>query len=253
MSRNLSPKSGQTWRWLVALGLPAWVLLAFMLVQLFLGAILAALGAAGVDLSGINASVQTTVLGGIIYLVTLIVVIGVPWLVLKKKTTLQEIGLQEGPRWRDIGLAPLGYIAYLFLAALLLLIAQQFLTFIDFNQAQDVGFEGLRLQYEYILAFTMLVVIAPVAEEILLRGYLFAKLRARLPLWIAIFITSFLFALVHFAWNVGIDTFALSIVLCLLVVWSKSLWPAILLHMLKNFVAFYFLFINPNLLTTLGG
>lgn len=153
----------------------------------------------------------------------------------------------------DILITPLGFIAYMILSALLLAFAQQFMTFIDFDQPQDVGFDQIGQQYEYILAFLTLVVVAPVAEEILFRGYLLGKLRKYTPLWIAILITSLLFGLVHFAWNVGIDTFALSIVLCLLTVWSKSLWPAILLHMLKNFVAFYFLFINPNLLTTLGG
>lgn len=253
MSVNSSRKVRRNKAWIIGLGLPAWVLLAFLAVQLFVGITLAGLSAFGLTLDGVNGAVQSTVLGGVIYLLTLVVVIGVPRLVLKKRTSLTELGLQQGPRWRDIGLAPLGYVGYLILATFLIFLAQQFLTFIDFDQAQDVGFEGLTLQYEYILAFTMLVIVAPIAEEIIFRGYLLAKLRARLPLWVAILITSLLFALVHFAWNVGIDTFALSIVLCLLVVWSKSLWPAILLHMLKNFVAFYFLFINPNLLTTLGG
>mgnify|MGYP000467572470 CR=1 FL=1 len=253
MSQNSSRKKGHTWRWLVALGLPAWVLLAFMTVQLIVGFVLYGLGLVGVNFEALNGAVQSTFLGGVIYLVTLLVVIGVPWLVLQKKTSLTELGLSHSIRWRDIGMAPLGFVAYIFLSAVLLVIAQQILPFVDFEQAQDVGFSGLTMQYEYILAFSMLVVIAPVAEEIIFRGYLFAKLRARLPLWIAILITSLLFGLVHFAWNVGIDTFALSIVLCLLVVWSKSLWPAILLHMLKNFIAFYFLFINPSILTTLGG
>jgi len=88
---------------------------------------------------------------------------------------------------------------------------------------------------------------------VLFRGYLLSKLRRHVATWIAILITSLLFGLVHFAWNVGIDTFALGIVLCLVTIWTKSLWPAILIHMLKNGIAFYFLFINPTVLTTLGG
>jgi membrane protease YdiL (CAAX protease family) len=87
----------------------------------------------------------------------------------------------------------------------------------------------------------------------LFRGYLLGKLRKYVPLWAAILVTSLLFGFVHGAWNVGIDVFALSIVLCLLRVWTKTLWAPILLHMLKNAVAFYLLFINPLLLGTLGG
>jgi membrane protease YdiL (CAAX protease family) len=71
--------------------------------------------------------------------------------------------------------------------------------------------------------------------------------------WLAILITSTLFGLIHGAWNVGIDTFALSIVLCVVRLKTGSLWASILIHMTKNAIAFYLLFINPLLLHTLGG
>ena len=99
----------------------------------------------------------------------------------------------------------------------------------------------------------MLVIIAPVAEELLFRGYLLGKLRKHAPLWVAILVTSVIFGAIHLAWNVGIDVFALSIVLCVVRVVSGSLWPSIMLHMLKNGLAFYLLFINPTVLSTLGG
>ena len=79
------------------------------------------------------------------------------------------------------------------------------------------------------------------------------KLRKSMPVWAAIIITSLLFALVHFQWNVALDTFALSIVLCLLRLVTKSLWAPILLHAMKNGLAFYLLFINPSLISTIGG
>lgn len=237
----------------MALVLPSWVLLAFLISQVVVSGGYAILEAVGVSFETMNDAVLNTSLGALIYALTILIVIAGPLLLKRGRTTRQELGLQRGPSWMDILITPLGFIAYLVLSALLLAFAQQFMTFIDFDQPQDVGFDQIGQQYEYVLAFLTLVVIAPVAEEILFRGYLLGKLRKYTPLWIAILITSLLFGLVHFAWNVGIDTFALSIILCLLTVWSKSLWPAILLHMLKNFVAFYFLFINPNLLTTLGG
>jgi uncharacterized protein len=182
-----------------------------------------------------------------------LVVIGVPWLVKRRATSREELGLSRLPTWLDIVITPVGFVVYIFLSGTLLYVAQQILTFVDFEQVQDVGFDQLTQQFEYVLAFLTLVVVAPIAEEILFRGYLLSKLRGHVTTWIAVLITSLLFSLVHFAWNVGIDVFALSIVLCIVTIWTKSLWPAIFIHMLKNGIAFYFLFINPTLLTTLGG
>lgn len=260
MSANLSRKDvtpepgiSPARRIRAAIALPAWVLLAFIAAQLALFAVFAGLKAVGVDFDGTNGAIYQTLIGAVVYVLTLVIVMGVPWVFLRQKTTLRELGLHRLPNWGEIGWAPLGFVIYLFLSAGLLALSQMLFPGMDYEQEQDVGFDGLNYYFEYILAFLTLVIIAPFAEEVLFRGYLFGRLRRYVPLIIAIIITSLLFALVHFQWNVGIDTFALSIVLCLLVVWCKSLWPAIMLHMLKNFVAFYFLFINPTLLNTLGG
>jgi len=180
-------------------------------------------------------------------------VIGLPMLVKNYRTTKKDVGLEKLPTWIDLLLAPAGFLVYIFVSGILILLATQFFTFFDADQVQDTGFNQLGQGYEYLLAFVTLVIIAPVAEEILFRGYLFGKLMKHMPIWVAILITSALFGLAHGAWNVGIDVFALSIVLCLLRLTSKSLWPAILLHMMKNGLAFYLLFINPTLLSTLGG
>lgn len=237
--------------WL-AIVLPLWVLGSFVLAQAIIGGVSRGLLSLGVPLREANETVLSTVLGGLIYVVTIALVVGLPWLVKKYRTSKEEIGLTRLPSWMDILLAPAGFLVYLVLSGLLLYAASNLLTFIDFNQAQNTGYDQISQQFEYVLAFLMLVLIAPFAEEILFRGYLFGKLRKHVPLWVAIVITSLLFGLVHGAWNVGIDVFALSIVLCLLRVWSKSLWPSILVHMIKNGIAFYLLFINPYLLTSLG-
>lgn len=242
-----------TRRVLLAVALPLWVLLSFVSVQLLVSALVAAGIALGVPLSSVNQAVFNATTGAVVYTLTILVVIGVPWILKRRTTTLEELGLARLPRWLDILITPVGFVAYILLSGTLLFAAQQLLTFIDFDQAQDVGFDQLTQQFEYVLAFLTLVVMAPIAEEVLLRGYLLSKLRSHVATWIAVIITSLLFGLAHLAWNVGIDTFALSIVLCLVTIWTKSLWPAILIHMLKNGTAFYFLFINPSLLTTLGG
>lgn len=239
-------------RWL-AVALPVWVLVSFVLAQVLTGIVIAVLQMVGVPLAAMNQAVLSTLLSVIVYVLSLVITVGLPWLIRRYKTTREDIGLQRLPSWLELGITPVAFLVYIFLSAVLTAIAMQFLTFIDFEQVQDTGFDQLGQNYEYVLAFLTLVVLAPVAEEVLFRGYLFGKLRQHAPVWVAILVTSLLFAAVHGAWNVGIDVFALSIVLCLLRVWLKTIWAPILLHMLKNGIAFYFLFINPTLLTTLGG
>jgi membrane protease YdiL (CAAX protease family) len=53
--------------------------------------------------------------------------------------------------------------------------------------------------------------------------------------------------------NVALDVFILSIVMCGLREMTGSIWAGVVLHMMKNGLAFYLLFINTALLSTMGG
>lgn len=233
--------------------LPVWVLLGFFGAQLTVEGIVFVLARSGVPFKAIDESVLSSLLASVIYTLTLIFVIALPWLIKKRQTTRQDVGMRRLPSWTDILLAPAGLVIYFLLSALLILGATHLLPGFDADQVQATGFSHLSQRYEYILAFITLVVIAPLAEETLFRGYLFGKLRKTAPLWVAVLITSTLFAVLHGAWNVGIDTFALSVVLCLLRESTGNIWASVLVHMMKNGIAFYILFINPMIFTTLGG
>jgi len=239
-------KKPQDYKLWVALVVPIWVLAGFILAQVIGGLVMLALRSVGISFVGVNESTLQAVFSAVIYILSLVIVIGIPWWVKKYRTTRQEIGLHTSMTWTDILLTPLAFVAYILLSYVLTSIASNF-PFYDIEQVQNTGFTQLTQGYEFLLAFITLVVIAPVAEEILFRGYLLGKLRKHVPIWLAILVTSLLFGLVHFAWNVGVDVFALSIVLCLLRISTGRLWPAILLHMAKNGLAFYLLFINPML------
>lgn len=232
----------------MAVLLPIWVMVGFFLSQLVVTLMLTLLRDLGADFAAINQAVLSSVVAAIIYILSLILVIWLPWRLQKFKTTKEDLGLSTSPTWLHLVLAPAGFIVYAVVLAVVVMAAQGLLPFVDFEQPQDVGFDQIFQRYEYILAFITLVIIAPFAEEVLFRGYLLGKLKKHVPIWAAILITSALFAVAHGAWNVGIDVFVLSIVLCLLRVVSGSLWPSILLHMIKNGVAFYFLFIAPSLM-----
>lgn len=237
--------------WVLAIVLPLWVAGSFILASVFINFLLDFLVFIGVSFSGINAIIFNTSAAVVVYGLTLLIAVMLPKLLFKSAiTTRGDIGLQRLPNWKDIFVTPVGFIAYFILSAILTALATSFSWF-DIDQAQNTGFSGVSFGYEYVLAFFALVVLAPVAEEILFRGYLFGKLKNYVPVWFAILLTSVLFGVAHGAWNVGIDTFALSVVLCILREVTGSLWPSILLHSLKNGLAYYLLFINPVILHTL--
>lgn len=238
---------------LIAALLPLWVFVSFLIAQQITIGLVWLLKSLSVPLTNLNESVFTTIVAVFIYAVTIALVVGLPWLLRKRQTSLEDLGLQRLPFWRDILMAPVGLIVYFILSAALILTITALIPSFDVNQAQDTGFNAITQQYQLILAFVTLVVLAPLAEEVLFRGYLFGKLRRLVPIWVAILITSALFGLIHGAWNLAIDTFALSIVLCLLRVTTGSLWAPMLLHMTKNGIAFYLLFIHPLITSTING
>ena len=54
---------------------------------------------------------------------------------------------------------------------------------------------------------------------------------------------SILFGVVHMQWNVGVNVFAMSVVLCGLREITGTIYSGILVHMIKNGLAFYYLYI----------
>lgn len=161
-----------------------------------------------------------------------------------------ELGLTGTPTWTDIGLAPVGFIVATLLAALLAAVFSVFPWF-DVEQTQNIGFSAYLAGFDRIIAFVILVVVAPIAEELIFRGWLYGKLRAVLStkladVWsmvISILLVSVLFGIIHLQWNVGVNVFAMSVALCGLREITGTIYAGILTHMLKNGVAFYLLYV----------
>lgn len=179
------------------------------------------------------------------YVAILFILIFIPKFIKKLsslKTDREELGLKNLPTWIDIGLAPVGFIVYFILASA---IVQLFSLFPWFNatEVQDVGFNNLVYPLDRLIAFFALVVVAPIAEELIFRGWLYGKLRNRLSFIPAMLIVSVLFGILHGQWNVGVNVFALSLVLCSLREITGTAYSGIILHMLKNAIAFYLLYI----------
>lgn len=246
MSRSYS----KLWKLVV---IPAWVAAGFFTAAFLVTGLARLLVFFGVPLGSMNEAVLNSTFAAFLYIVSLGLVIGIPWLAKNRRVSLADLGFKGLPTWTDIFVTPAAFVIYLILSSLLILLASKIWPGFDLDQVQDVGFEQLSKNFEYFLAFFTLVVIAPVAEETLFRGYMYGKLRNSFPTWASALVTSLLFGILHGNPNLMVDTFALSIILCTLRESTGSLWAPVLLHMTKNGIAFYILFINPILLTTLGG
>lgn len=170
-------------------------------------------------------------------------------LVKLSKNSLKKIGL-VWPKFRDIGWALIAYGLYFIAYLLVVGVVSQVLPAIDLQQDQQIGFEDAYLTSELIMTFLILVVIVPIAEEIMFRGFLFSSLRQKYAFWPAAVVTGLLFGVAHLQfgsnapllWIAAIDTFILSCFLCFLREKLHSIWSPIGLHAIKNMVAFSILF-----------
>jgi membrane protease YdiL (CAAX protease family) len=173
------------------------------------------------------------------------------WLLRVRGLSLRDIGWHRF-RASSIVYALAGFGTYFVAYAVLLAVASSLVPSLNVNQQQDIGFQQVAGAGQLIVTFLSLVVLPPLAEETLFRGFLFTSFRRRMSFLVATLLTSALFAVPHLLesqgsqgllWVAGIDTFVLSLVLCFLREKSDSLWPGILLHGLKNGIAFVSLFL----------
>lgn len=230
---------------LVVIGLMClWVFVSVVSAQLVVGWIMLRI----LGYETFSQPVWTAIYSALAYSVALLLIILVPGR--RAKSSRKELGLKDYPTWTDIGLAPVGYVVSILLAVVLVAIFSVFPWF-NANEAQDVGFNIYMSGGDRVIAFLTLVVVAPIAEEIIFRGWLYGKLRERLSgklpervgILISILIVSILFGLVHFQWNVGVNVFCLSVVLCSMREITGTIYAGILTHMIKNGVAFYLLYV----------
>lgn len=85
----------------------------------------------------------------------------------------------------------------------------------------------------FIMVFVAGAIVAPVAEEVFFRGFLFAGLR-QFGLPIAYAVSAGVFALIHFTPAAFPALFGLGVVLAWLYNRTASVWPPILLHTFVN-------------------
>ena len=160
---------------------------------------------------------------------------------LRAPVTRNELGLNNLVTFSDIGLALTGFFGYLAFSAILTALFSVFPWF-NLTENQPLLYSTLISPLNKVFAAIALVVFGPILEEVIYHGLIYGKLRKKHSLIISILIVSILFGFLHGQWNVGVDVFALSVVACLMRETTGTIYAGIILHVLKNTIAFYFLF-----------
>lgn len=144
-----------------------------------------------------------------------------------------------GVGWKSLGLTP-------FKADTLAVGCGLMLVSFGFNLFYNLFLMlfGLRAQMDLTVLFEQTaspwllllggVVIAPLAEEIFFRGFLFAGLRKRHGWKRAALVSAGLFAVLHLQPLTFLPIFLLGLVFAYLYHRSESIWPAVIMHMLTN-------------------
>ena len=165
----------------------------------------------------------------------------IPQKLLSKKFTPDDLGAQKDLTWSDVALGALGLLITLLMAGVLLSLAN------IRPGEQKIGFSGIHGPFQYIIAFLSLTIIPAIVEEFIFRGIAYGELRKINP-WLAMFIVSLTFGIAHLELSLGVTTFVMSFVACFIrEKITDTIWAGIILHFLKNALAFVVLFVLPTL------
>jgi CAAX protease family protein len=147
-----------------------------------------------------------------------------------------QFGLRPTRPGPAIGLIALGYVAFIATSA-------AWVALLGIHDKDELPKElGVDTSHLALAATAVLVcVIAPVAEEFIFRGYIFPALRNWKGLWPAVVIDGLVFGAIHVSGTpVGylLPLALFGMVLCLIYVRTRSLYPCMVLHALNNSIAF---------------
>lgn len=233
----------------------AFAIVIFFLAQFMASIILVGVGTLYGELSGRDVISELFKEGGVTgqFVYVLIVdalLVRLLYEVMRRRAiTFASIGLNR-VKPSHLVHAVLGFLAYLFIYIVSVSVAKALIPSLDITQEQQIGFDKTTSGLSLIPIFVSLVVLPPLVEEIMTRGFIFTSLRKQgVRFVLAAIITSVLFAAAHLngakeglLWIAAIDTFILSMVMCYVREKSQSLWPSIGMHAIKNGLAFVLLF-----------
>ncbi|HZO60878.1 MAG TPA: type II CAAX endopeptidase family protein [Solirubrobacterales bacterium] len=87
----------------------------------------------------------------------------------------------------------------------------------------------------------LLIAIAPIAEEVFFRGFLYQSFRNSFGVWPGAILSGLVFGVIHLEFFKLVQLAILGVILALLFEKTRSLWPPIMLHAINNTLAFIYL------------
>lgn len=242
---------------LISLGWASWVIASFFLASLATASMILILQYYQLLDMDNPGTAMTFAIDIAVYVAMFVIMLWLPSLIwLKKRKNkhpeseslarliLSSVGLNRWPKWVDVQYffanLPVFYIVMITISVIGTLILGNEIM----NQSQEVGFMPSDSVAELTMIFISLVIVAPFFEEMIMRGFLFGKLRKNFGLWTSAIIVSVLFGLAHGQINAGIMTFILSMFSCRMREKTGAIWASIFLHMAVNMLAFSIRFLG---------
>lgn len=230
-----SSKPTVKWGWKAAVGISA---LSVVLAQAVVALIVVALDW---DINSLSLA-QTYTVGSLSVILPLA---GLYLYLSRIKATLKDLGFGKKPKPFIKPLAK-AFGLYLLSTTAAILLVSVLAPSADLNQAQDLGLgDNPAIWYEFLLLGLLLTVFTPFSEEVIFRGFMLKGLAGRFGWTTAAVVSSLLFGIVHGQLNVAIDTAIMGWFSAQLVIATKSIWPSIALHALKNSIAFVLVYLVP--------
>ncbi|HVQ45073.1 MAG TPA: type II CAAX endopeptidase family protein [Candidatus Saccharimonadia bacterium] len=212
----------------------------WFVAQVLLGVILALLARVIPPVAGFLAGVRSEDVGATFALDLIGVALGFGLMALflrHYRVGWQMVGWRRVSVWRAVGYLVVILVVFLIAAQVTLELVKLLVPAFDPNQAQTNEFTK-GADSHWSLALIALVLIPPVLEETIFRGFIFPALAKRTGLIWGAVLSSALFGLAHGQANLFVYTMILGLLLCFMYVRTRSIVPGILLHMVNNYLAF---------------
>jgi hypothetical protein len=197
------------------------------------------IGAIVITVAGISIESPAATVIGTLIADAFVVAAAVAFAALVAFPRLRHFGLRHTTFWAALGWTALGIATFLVFGAIYEVILS---PDVEQTVSEDLGAD--RGTFGLVVAGLVVTCVAPVAEEIFFRGFLYRAMRSRLPLIAAAVVSGVLFGIVH--WDFSTSEMLLVVpplsvlgfLLCLLYERTGSLYPCIAWHALNNCLAY---------------
>lgn len=168
------------------------------------------------------------------FIMSIVFTLGVYFIAIKpKKLFWEEVGLQRFPKtyWGAI----IGWTIVLIIGSILLSFVFELLFQIGTDNSKTESLQKKLSAINFMVAFVSAAIISPIYEEIFYRGFLYRWFRSKYGIFIGMFVSSFIFMIVHIpTFNSLPYTFLAGLIFAWTYEKTNSVYPAMIIHALFN-------------------